>query len=31
MTARYELYAKLFNDYVQPGYKPQVIRDAGMS
>lgn len=27
MTARYDMYAKGLNDYIQPGFKPQVVRD----
>jgi len=27
MTARYEMYASLLNDYIQPSYTPQIIRD----
>ena len=27
MTARYEDYAALLNDYVEPGFEPQVIGD----
>ena len=30
MTARYEMYAKFFSDFVQPGFKPQVIRDPSL-
>ncbi|BBN04517.1 beta-ureidopropionase [Marchantia polymorpha subsp. ruderalis] len=28
LTARYELYAKFFNEYIKPDFKPQVVRDA---
>ncbi|KAG6542092.1 hypothetical protein Mapa_016510 [Marchantia paleacea] len=27
LTARYELYAKFFSDYIKPDFKPQVVRD----
>lgn len=27
MTARYEMYAKLFQDYLQPQFEPQRIRE----
>jgi beta-ureidopropionase len=27
LTARYELYAEFFQEYVKHGFKPQVIRD----
>lgn len=29
MTARYEMYAKLLQDYSQPHFQPQVIRGSG--
>ncbi|GLI61457.1 hypothetical protein VaNZ11_003848 [Volvox africanus] len=28
MTARYEMYAEFFNRFVQPDFKPQIIRDS---
>lgn len=27
MTARYEMYAKQLQDYLQPGFQPQIIRE----
>eukprot|EP00386_Alphamonas_edax_P008600 GDKI01028076.1.p1 GENE.GDKI01028076.1~~GDKI01028076.1.p1 ORF type:complete len:460 (+),score=120.97 GDKI01028076.1:730-2109(+) len=30
MTARYEMYAALLNDYVRHDFKPQIIRDPAM-
>lgn len=27
LTARYDVYAQLLNDFVQPGFKPQIVRD----
>lgn len=30
MTARYEMYAELLNRYVQPGFRPQIIKDAAV-
>eukprot|EP00897_Mesotaenium_endlicherianum_P009210 jgi/Mesen1/8317/ME000457S07511 len=30
MTARYNLYAKLLTNYVQPDYEPQVVRDPSL-
>lgn len=27
LTARYEMYAKLLNDFIQPGFRPQIVRD----
>jgi len=28
MTARYEMYAKLLQDYIQPEFRPQVIKES---
>ena len=28
MTARYEMYAQLFQDYLQPDFRPQVIKES---
>lgn len=30
MTARYDMYAEFFNEFVQPNFKPQVIRDPAL-
>ncbi|KAL3683722.1 hypothetical protein R1sor_001744 [Riccia sorocarpa] len=30
LTARYELYAKFFSDYIRPDFKPQVIKDPSL-
>lgn len=30
MTARYEMYADVLNRYIQPDYKPQVIKDPSL-
>lgn len=27
MTARYEMYAKQLQDYLQPNFQPQVVRE----
>jgi len=29
-TARYEMYAKFFNDFIKMDYKPQIIRDPSL-
>ena len=31
LTARYDMYAQFFNDYLQPGFNPQVIRDPSLA
>lgn len=31
ITGRYDLYAKKLNEYVQPGFRPHVIRDPAMT
>ncbi len=30
MTARYDMYAELFADYIKHDYKPQVIKDPSL-
>ena len=30
MTARYDMYADFFGQYVQHGFKPQVVRDPSL-
>jgi len=30
MTSRYELYATLLNNYIDPNYKPQVVKDPSL-
>lgn len=27
LTARYEMYAQLLNEFMQPNFKPQIVRD----
>jgi beta-ureidopropionase len=27
LTARYEMYAELLNEFMQPDFKPQIVRD----
>lgn len=30
MTARYEMYADLLNKYIDPNYKPQIVKDPSL-
>lgn len=31
MTARYEMYADLFQRYTQPDFKPQIVKDPSLA